>query len=149
MSQRIDSTTVSGRVRMARQRAGLTQQDLAERVGITQPSVSELERGDSQRSAYLPEIAVECGVDIHWLAFGDGAPVCASPKTEHSVLPAHQELSFCLDGIGFAGMPLERVAKYMTALADLVGETAIFIRMTDSSIVFCDDSGRNNTEPRP
>lgn len=46
------------------------------------------------------------------------------------------ELSFELSGIGFSGMPLERVAKYMTALADLVGETAIFVRMTDNSIVF-------------
>ena len=48
------------------------------------------------------------------------------------------ELSFELSGIGFSGMPLERVAKYMTALADLVGETAMFVRMTDNSIVFVD-----------
>ena len=48
------------------------------------------------------------------------------------------ELSFELSGIGFSGMPLERVAKYMTAIADLVGETAMFVRMTDNSIVFVD-----------
>jgi len=48
------------------------------------------------------------------------------------------ELSFELSGIGFSGMPLERVAKYMTALAELVGETAMFVHMTDNSIVFFD-----------
>lgn len=53
------------------------------------------------------------------------------------------ELSFELSGIGFSGMPLERVAKYMTALADLVGETAMFVRMTDNSIVFVGGGGQS------
>lgn len=52
--------------------------------------------------------------------------------------PAAGELSFVLEGIGFAGLPLERVAQYMTALADLVGDTAVFVRMTNNSIVFVD-----------
>ncbi|OSN39538.1 hypothetical protein [Pseudomonas syringae] len=46
------------------------------------------------------------------------------------------ELSFCLEGVGFVGMPLERVAKYIGALSELVGDTAVFVRMTDNSIVF-------------
>lgn len=48
------------------------------------------------------------------------------------------EFSFTLDGSGFSGMPLERVAKYMTALAELAGGSAIFVRVTDNSIVFVD-----------
>lgn len=54
------------------------------------------------------------------------------------------ELSFSLDGIGFSGMPLERVAQYMSALSGLVGDTAIFVRMTSNSIVFL-DAGAQNT----
>lgn len=65
--------TVSDRVKIARRHAGLKQHELADRVGVTQAAISELESGKSQRSAYLPEIAVECGVDIHWLAFGFSA----------------------------------------------------------------------------
>jgi len=57
------------------------------------------------------------------------------------------ELSFELSGIGFSGMPLERVAKYMTALSELVGETAIFVRMTDNSIVFIDGGAQPATDP--
>lgn len=48
------------------------------------------------------------------------------------------ELSFVLEGLGFTGMPLARVAQYMTTLAELVGETAMFVRMTNNSIVFAD-----------
>lgn len=52
--------------------------------------------------------------------------------------PVAGEFSFVLEGIGFAGLPLERVAQYMTALADLVGDTAVFVRMSNNSIVFVD-----------
>lgn len=65
--------TVSDRVKIARRHAGLKQHELAERAGVSQAAISDLESGRSQRSAYLPEIAVECGVDIHWLAFGVSA----------------------------------------------------------------------------
>lgn len=58
----------------------------------------------------------------------------------------NNELSFELSGIGFSGMPLERVAKYMTALAELVGEAAIFVRMTDNSIVFVDGGAQPSTD---
>jgi hypothetical protein len=62
---------------------------------------------------------------------------CPAPSAPAAIEVAG-ELSFELSGIGFSGMPLERVAKYMTALAELVGETAMFVRMTDNSIVFVD-----------
>lgn len=53
------------------------------------------------------------------------------------------ELRFELSGNGFSGMPLARVAKYMTALADLVGETAMFVRMTDNQIVFIEGGAQS------
>jgi hypothetical protein len=52
--------------------------------------------------------------------------------------PVAGELSFVLEGIGFDGMPLARVAQYMTTLAELVGDTAVFVRMTNNAIVFVD-----------
>lgn len=52
------------------------------------------------------------------------------------------ELSFVLEGIGFTGMPLARVAQYMTTLADLVGDTAVFVRMTNNAIVFVDGGAK-------
>lgn len=66
-------TTLGARVKFARECAGFTQKSLADLVGVTQPSIGDIERGTAARSAYLPEIARACAVDIHWLAFGEGA----------------------------------------------------------------------------
>ena len=62
------------RLRQARKAAGLTQEQLAERAGIKQASVSEIERGLTRTSGYLIKFAQICGVDPVWLAEGVGAP---------------------------------------------------------------------------
>lgn len=64
--------TIGDRVKRARKHAGLNQRELAKAIGITQPSLSELERGESRSSAYLVQIASVCGVDASWLATGSG-----------------------------------------------------------------------------
>lgn len=61
------------RLRQARKAAGLTQEQLAERAGIKQASVSEIERGLTRTSGYLVKFAQICGVDPVWLAEGTGA----------------------------------------------------------------------------
>ena len=74
------------RVKIARRNANLTQVELAKAVNrltkregpgvekekFTQVQVSDLERGKTNRSSYLPHIAVACGVSAAWLAFGIG-----------------------------------------------------------------------------
>lgn len=64
--------TIGDRVRRARKHAGINQRELAKAIGITQPSLSELERGESRSSAYLIQIASVCRVDATWLATGNG-----------------------------------------------------------------------------
>ena len=58
------------RLKQARKSAGLTQSELAERAGIKQSSVSEIERGLSRSSAHLIKLAQVCNVDPIWLADG-------------------------------------------------------------------------------
>lgn len=62
------------RLKLARKEAGLTQTELAERVGIKQASVSEIERGVTHSSTHVMTMAVVCGVDPFWLAYGEGSP---------------------------------------------------------------------------
>jgi len=62
--------SLSERLKQARKRAGLTQAELAERAGIKQASVSEIERGLTRNSGYLVKMAQICGVDPVWLAEG-------------------------------------------------------------------------------
>jgi transcriptional regulator with XRE-family HTH domain len=52
-------------VRRARRHAGLTQSELAERLGTTQSAVSRWERGgDEPRLATLANIAAACGLTV-------------------------------------------------------------------------------------
>ena len=67
-----DKTTLSGRMRLAREHARLTQAQLAKKTGISQPTISDLERGEQKKSAYTTQIAHACRVSPLWLATGRG-----------------------------------------------------------------------------
>lgn len=69
---------LSERIRAARLHAGLTQRELAEKIGIAQTAISQLESGKTQRSSYLMAIASACGVSSAWLAEGWG-PMLRDP----------------------------------------------------------------------
>lgn len=58
------------RLKKARKQAGLTQAELAERAGIKQASISEIERGLTKSSVHLLKLAQICDVDPFWLAEG-------------------------------------------------------------------------------
>lgn len=59
------------RLKEARRNAGLTQAQLAKKVGIGQSTVAELERTASG-SSHVASIAAACNVSPMWLASGDG-----------------------------------------------------------------------------
>ncbi|QXH63793.1 LexA family transcriptional regulator [Pseudomonas azerbaijanorientalis] len=63
------------RIKAARRHAGFTQAQLAKLVGIDQASISDLERGRSQRSSYNASIAKACGVSAIWIESGSGPMV--------------------------------------------------------------------------
>ena len=63
------------RIKAARRHAGFTQAELAKLVGIDQASISDLERGRSQRSSYNASIAKACGVSAIWIESGSGTMV--------------------------------------------------------------------------
>ncbi len=60
------------RLKTARRHANLNQTELAERAGLTQTSISDLERGKSKATAFAAQIASVCGVSPMWLAEGVG-----------------------------------------------------------------------------
>lgn len=60
------------RLKAARQYAKLNQTELAARAGLTQTSISDLERGKSKATAFAAQIASACGVSPMWLAEGVG-----------------------------------------------------------------------------
>lgn len=65
----------STRIKAARKHAGLTQAELASRVGVTQASISDLERGKSASSSFTATLAKACRVSALWLETGEGQMV--------------------------------------------------------------------------
>jgi len=63
------------RLKASREEAGLSQTEVAAIVGISQPSLSDLESGITKRSKYIVELANIYGVDPVWLATGKGQQI--------------------------------------------------------------------------
>ncbi|MDD1016878.1 XRE family transcriptional regulator [Pseudomonas rubra] len=69
------------RLKAARRHAKLNQTELAERAGLTQTSISDLERGKSKATAFAAQIASACGVSPMWLAEGKGDMIPGRSET--------------------------------------------------------------------
>lgn len=63
-------TSLGARVRYCRERLGLSQDELALRVGAAQQTIQRLESGKIRKSTFLPYIAKELGVDFDRLLYG-------------------------------------------------------------------------------
>lgn len=85
--------TIGQRIKKTRAELGMTQQDLADKTGLTQPTLSELERGDSASSSYLPAIAAALGVSALWLQKEQGPkyPIRSITQRELTLITAYRE----------------------------------------------------------
>ncbi|MDN4036783.1 XRE family transcriptional regulator [Massilia sp. YIM B02443] len=64
--------SIGSRIREARRAAKLTQKALAQKVGMGQASLSELETGESQGTTMVASFAAALGVNALWLETGKG-----------------------------------------------------------------------------
>lgn len=64
--------TLAERLKIAREKAGLSQQQVADMAGMKQPAYFKVETGKTQRTGFLTEIAKALNVDAEWLATGEG-----------------------------------------------------------------------------
>jgi hypothetical protein len=60
----------SARLKQARRHAKLGQIELAKKSGVSQQTISKIERGLQDSSAYTVQLATACGVRPEWLATG-------------------------------------------------------------------------------
>ena len=67
-------TTVHQRIQRARERASMTQGELAAALGAQQPRVSQWETRTKPRPQRVRQIAEVLGVSVAWLATGEGKP---------------------------------------------------------------------------
>ena len=64
---------IGDRIKQARDRAGLRQEDLADLIGMSTRQVQNYEAGESKQYAKLKAIAEATGVRVEWLLRGDEA----------------------------------------------------------------------------
>ena len=65
-------TTLSERLRQARQSQGMSQTELARASGVSQQAISLLERGDALKSKHIIPLSVALQVNPQWLQSGRG-----------------------------------------------------------------------------
>ena len=75
-------STIGERVREAMEVAGLSQSELARRIGKKQQAIQQILSGTTQRSRYLPEIARETRCSLDWLLTGVGPKRLYGPEAE-------------------------------------------------------------------
>jgi transcriptional regulator with XRE-family HTH domain len=68
------------RIYEAMQHADMNQSELSKKIGLSQGGISALIK-TGQGSSYTPAIAQALGVNVNWLAYGNGAMLDAAPKS--------------------------------------------------------------------
>jgi transcriptional regulator with XRE-family HTH domain len=93
--------TPGDRIREACESTGLSQSEVARRIGVKIQQLQQIVRGEVIRSKHLPAIANALGVDVAWLVSGNGpAPAWAVSHTATSVAeppPEHVLVGFMSD----------------------------------------------------
>lgn len=92
--EQVPEWTVGDRLRKARELLGLDQGPFADLIGVSRGTVSNYERGTTER--YKPIVmnawAAQTGVPVEWLESGDTAPAPTPPRPGRGV-PANDKLA--------------------------------------------------------
>lgn len=113
-------STLAERIKSARIHAKLTQKALAQKAGVEQPVISQLETGKNLQSAHLPKIAHACGVSAIWLSENIGQMI-NSAATESNVGESRQPVeSYRYPVISWvaAGAWAEAIEPYPAGFSD-------------------------------
>lgn len=83
--------SIGDRIRSAREALGMKQAELARRVGVSGPTICDLEKNEHKSTRHVAKLAYVLGVTPIWLAEGKGSAkdgVTVSAHTEAERLPA-------------------------------------------------------------
>lgn len=141
--------TVGARIKQAREAKGLTQEALADAVGVSRPAVTQWEDGTSTpRNKKLPSIAAALDVDPLWLSHGEGLggarPMPVKGEVAAGIWKEAVELD--LEPIPVAPVP-EYPAEAQYGL--LVRGTSLNKIANDSDYLIVVDVLKTGLSPRP
>jgi transcriptional regulator with XRE-family HTH domain len=78
-------STIGDRVRERRTELRMSQYELADLVGVTQPTIVDLERGRSKSTRFILELADALGLMPRWLKHEKGPKYAPSAKVRRRV----------------------------------------------------------------
>ena len=101
---------LSEKIYACRRRAGLSQEALADRLGVSRQSVSKWETGESTPDiAKLPALAAAFGVSVDWLLSEEGFPAVGLQVGDRRFHPGHREAPGARRGVRrLGGLALKR-----------------------------------------
>jgi transcriptional regulator with XRE-family HTH domain len=150
-----DDGSMSARIKEARQARGWSQQELAERVSVSQPTIVHWEQGTHvPRHLALARLADALGVSRQWLQ-GDGTPVEDAPVVMASFSPSSHapHLSYLnqplLHVAVFSG-PLDRteIAASLRGERTPIGYVPVAMMLQSSLAMRVDDSAVRREFPK-
>ncbi|MCR9090873.1 MAG: helix-turn-helix domain-containing protein [Proteobacteria bacterium] len=117
--------TLGERLKAAREQRRLDQVELAFRSGVSQATISALEKRRSVRSKYTGQLAKALGVSYEWLASG----VSESSTRPHLVEPSPE-----VDNLNFEWLMQKATPRTQTELRRIIN-AAVEGRLTESDVV--------------
>lgn len=84
-------SSLAERTKISREKIELSQQQLADKVGVSQQSIAKIENGETLQPRKIKQLADTLGVTVNWLQFGVGEPTGTGKvnrmvsKTKHDV----------------------------------------------------------------
>jgi transcriptional regulator with XRE-family HTH domain len=93
--------TLGERLRIAREHAGLSQEELGAKACCGQGVVSKIERGDQDSTGYVVKLATACGVRPEWLDDEQGEMIdglyVSDPRLKHMLTVAQALPDYAID----------------------------------------------------
>lgn len=134
------------RIRDARKRIGITQKELAKRIGCSQQTIVDIEGQEQPRSRFLSAVVRELGESLEWIETGLGAPT-------GSVVVSRNLPHFCLETVGrraldsalvnheseaFYASPVEVSGMAYTVAVDRMSAVMMDDHLREDEVLFVD-----------
>lgn len=124
------------RLILARERMSLTQEELAQRVGISQVAINKLEKGKARQTRYLIQIAQALKTTPEWLLFGNGEDELQfHPINETINIPLLEWVILIKYGKDFCKFVNENKEVKMVSAPKSVGANAFAVLVESDSMV--------------
>ena len=110
--------TLGQRLKLARSHAGLTQAQLAEKAGVSQQTISNIESGSQDKSSEVVKFAMICCVRAEWLAEEQGEMVdglyVQDERLKHLIMVCQDLPGYAVDQLVLQGDAMAKLAGQAT-----------------------------------